>query len=107
MISKFDVTIQSDELTAAHLYELEEAHRQEEQELAEIADAQWQAFQDDHDTEFYEWTDEAIAWEEGMRSDELYDEDELDEHDLRVAQAEWEANQNDLYMVYDDPDYWD
>ena len=59
--------------------------------------------------DFYEWTDEAIAWEEGMRSDELYDEDELDEHDLRVAQAEWEAEmnlENDLYMVYDDPDYW-
>ena len=34
---------------------------------------------------------------------------ELDEHDLRVAQAEWEAEmqlENDLYMIYDDPDYW-
>ena len=72
------------------------SHRQEEQELAEIAEAQWEAFQDDHDTEFYDWVDEGI-------------EDELDEHDLRVAQAEWEAEmnlENDLYMVYDDPDYW-
>lgn len=101
MFSKFDTNPQSDELTAADIYAMREEFRQEEQELAEIADAQWQAFQDDH---------EAIAWEEGMRSDELYDEDELDEHDMRVAQAEWEAEmnlENDLYMVYDDPDYWD
>lgn len=110
MFSKFDTNPQSDELTAADIYAMREEFRQEEQELAEIADAQWHAFQDDHDTDFYEWTDEAIAWEEGMRSDELYDYDELDEHDLRVAQAEWEAEmnlENDLYMVYDDPDYWD
>ena len=42
--------------------------------------------------------------------------DELDELDLKVAQAEWEAEQyegepvmelpNDLFMVFDDPDYW-
>ncbi len=25
----------------------------------------------------YEWSEEAIAWEEGMRWDELYDEDEF------------------------------
>ena len=45
-----------------------------------------------------------------MHPDELYDYNELDEHDLRVAQAEWEAEmnlENDLYMVFDDPDYWD
>ena len=109
-MNKFTNNQSSEETNAAYLYELEEAHRQEEQELTEIAEAQWEAFQDDHDTDFYEWTDEAIAWEEGMRSDELHDYDELDEHDLRVAQAEWEAEmnlENDLYMVYDDPDYWD
>ena len=107
-MDKFTSSQFSEETTAAYLYELEEAHRQEEQELAEIADAQWQAFQDDHDTDFYEWTDEAIAWEEGMRSDELYDYDELDEHDLRVAQAEWEAEQDSPFgfMAHDDPDYW-
>ena len=108
-MNKFTNNQSSEETNAAYLYELEEAHRQEEQELTEIAEAQWEAFQDDHDTDFYEWTDEAIAWEEGMRSDELHDYDELDEHDLRVAQAEWEAEmnlENDLYMVYDDPDYW-
>ncbi len=89
---------------------MREEFEQEEKEQAEIADAQWHAFQDEHDTDFYEWTDEAIAWEEGMRSDELYDYDDLDEHDLRVAQGEWEAEmnlENDLYLVYDDPDYWD
>ena len=53
MISKFDVTIQSDELTAADLYN---------------AQAEWEAEQ-------YEWTEEAIAWEEGMHPDNLYDDD--------------------------------
>ncbi len=95
-MDKFTTNQFAEETTSAYLYELEQSHRQEEQELAEIAEAQWEAFQDDHDTEFYDWVDEGI-------------EDELDEHDLRVAQAEWEAEmnlENDLYMVYDDPDYW-
>ena len=95
-MAKFTTNQFAEETTSAYLYELEQSHRQEEQELAEIAEAQWEAFQDDHDTEFYDWVDEGI-------------EDELDEHDLRVAQAEWEAEmnlENDLYMVYDDPDYW-
>ena len=95
-MDKFTTNQFAEETTSAYLYELEQSHRQEEQELAEIAEAQWAAFQDDHDTEFYDWVDEGI-------------EDELDEHDLRVAQAEWEAEmnlENDLYMVYDDPDYW-
>ena len=96
-MDKFTTNQFAEETTSAYLYELEQSHRQEEQELAEIAEAQWEAFQDDHDTEFYDWVDEGI-------------EDELDEHDLRVAQAEWEAEmnlENALYMVYDDPDYWD
>ena len=94
-MNKFTNNQSSEETTAAYLYELEEAHRQEEQELAEIADAQWEAFQDDHDTEFYDWVDEGI-------------EEELDEHDLRVAQAEWEAEQDAPFgfMAHDDPDYW-
>ena len=95
-MDKFTTNQFAEETTSAYLYELEQSHRQEEQELAEIAEAQWEAFQDDHDTEFYDWVDEGI-------------EDELDEHDLRVAQAEWEAEmnlENDLYMGYDDPDYW-
>jgi hypothetical protein len=70
MISKFDVTIQSDELTAADLYnaQAEWEAEQYEVEMAEIAQAQWEAFQADH---------EPIM-------------------DLP----------NDLYMVFDDPDYW-
>ena len=93
-MDKFTTNQFAEETTAADIYAMREEFRQEEQELAEIAEAQWQAFQDDHDTDFYEWTDEY----------------ELDEHDLRVAQAEWEAEmnlENDLYMVFDDPDYWD
>ena len=114
-MDKFTTNQFAEETTAADIYAMREEFRHEEQELAEIADAQWHAFQDDHDTDFYEWIDE------------------LDEHDLRVAQAEWEAQQeaelsdfdphrdfyaemddepvmelpNDLYMVFDDPDYWD
>ena len=108
MFSKFDTNPQSDELTAADLYDAQgewEAEQEEElsdfdphrdfyAEMDEIADAQWQAFQDDHDTDFYEWTDEAIAWEEGMHPDNLYDGEPI--MDLP----------NDLYMVFDDPDYW-
>ena len=93
-MDKFTTNQFAEETTAADIYAMREEFRQEEQELAEIAEAQWQAFQDDHDTDFYEWTDEY----------------ELDEHDLRVAQVEWEAEmnlENDLYMVFDDPDYWD
>ena len=106
-MDKFTTNQFSEETTAAYLYELEEAHRQEEQELAEIADAQWEAFEADHESE-YEWTDEAIEWEEGMHPDELYDYNELDEHDLRVALAEWEAEQDVPFgfMAHDDPDYW-
>ena len=76
MISKFDVTIQSDELTAADLYnaQAEWEAEQYEAEMAEIAQAQWEAFQADHEAE-YEWTEEAIAWEEGMHPDNLYDDD--------------------------------
>ena len=73
MISKFDLNIQSDELTAADLYD---------------AQAEWEAEQ-------YEWTEEAIAWEEGMHPDNLYDGEPVMELP------------NDLYMVFDDPDYWD
>ena len=106
-MDKFTSNQFSEETTAAYLYELEEAHRQEEQELAEIAQAQWEAFEADHESE-YEWTDEAIEWEEGMHPDELYDYNELDEHDLRVALAEWEAEQDVPFgfMAHDDPDYW-
>ena len=71
MISKFDVTIQSDELTAADLYN---------------AQAEWEAEQ-------YEWTEEAIAWEEGMHPDNLYDgEPEM-------------ILEDDLYMIIEDDPY--
>ena len=86
-MNKFTNNQYSEETIAAYLYELEQAHRQEEQELTEIANAQWEAFQNDHDD---------------------YG-DELDEYDLQIAQAEWEAEQDEPFgfMAHDDPDYWD
>jgi hypothetical protein len=88
MFSKFDTNPQSDELTAADLYE---------------AQAAWEADQADHEVE-YEWTEEAIEWEEGMRWDNLYDYEELDE--LYDGEPIMDLP-NDLYMIFDDPDYWD
>ena len=72
MFSKFDTNPQSDELTAADLYD---------------AQAEWEAEQ-------YEWTEEAIAWEEGMHPDNLYDGEPVMELP------------NDLFPILDDPDYW-
>ena len=74
MISKFDVTIQSDELTAADLYN---------------AQAEWEAEQ-------YEWTEEAIAWEEGMRSDNLYDDD--DPYDGEMWEDAYDDDPADMYV---------
>ena len=39
---------------------------------------------------------------------ELRDCARINERDLRVAQAEWEAEQNAPFgfMAHDDPDYW-
>ena len=77
MFSKFDTNAQSDELTAADLYE---------------AQAEWEAEQ-------YEWTEEAIAWEEGMRSDNLYDDDDPyngemweDTYDDPADMNEWDCD---------------
>jgi hypothetical protein len=80
MFSKFDTTPQSDELTAADLYD---------------AQAEWEAEQ-------YEWEWEEVGTHAGA---ELY-----------AAQVEREAGMfegepvmylpNDLFMVFDDPDYW-
>lgn len=65
MISKFDINPQSEDSLAAEMYEAQAAYEAEQAE--------------------YEWTDEAIEWEEGFRSDELYDYDEVD-----LYGAEWE-----------------
>ena len=56
MFSKFDTNPQSDELTAADLYE---------------AQAAWEADQADHEVE-YEWTEEAIAGLDPSKSYYLY-----------------------------------
>ena len=71
MISKFDVTIQSDELTAADLYNAQ-AEWEAEQYEEELSDF------DPHRDFYAEMDDEPVM--------------ELP---------------NDLYMIFDDPDYWD
>jgi len=104
VISKFDVTIQSDELTAADLYnaQAEWEAEQYEVEMAEIAQAQWEAFQADHEAE-YEWTEEAIEWEEGMHPDNLYDDDPYsgemweDTYEDPADMYEWDC---DLYNEF-------
>jgi hypothetical protein len=97
MFSKFDTNAQSDELTAADLYEAQaewEAEQYEAEE-AELSDFDpHRDFYAEMDDEAYEWTEEAIEWEEGMHPDNLYDGDPV--MDLP----------NDLFMVFDDPDYW-
>jgi 1-aminocyclopropane-1-carboxylate deaminase/D-cysteine desulfhydrase-like pyridoxal-dependent ACC family enzyme len=93
MFSKFDTNPQSDELTAADLYDAQaEWEAQQEAELSDFDPHR--DFYAEMDDEAYEWTEEAIAWEEGMHLDNLYDGEPV--MDLP----------NDLYMVFDDPDYW-
>jgi len=70
MISKFDVTIQSDELTAADLYNAQ-AEWEAEQYEEELSDF------DPHRDFYAEMDDEPVM--------------ELP---------------NDLFMIFDDPDYW-
>ncbi len=78
---------------AAFLAELRDAARINEiqEQGAEMLDAVREASKE---VAQYEWTEEAIAWEEGMHPDNLYDGEPV--MDLP----------NDLYMVFDDPDYW-
>ena len=95
MISKFDVTIQSDELTAADLYDAQsewEAEQYEAEEPLPTFDPH-RDFYAEMDDEAYEWTEEAIAWEEGMHPDNLYDgEPEM-------------ILEDDLYMIIEDDPY--
>ena len=74
MFSKFDTNPQSDELTAADLYD---------------AQSEWEAEQ--YEDNPYDGT----YSEEGMHPDNLYDGEPI--MDLP----------DDLYMIFDDPDYWD
>ena len=53
---------------------------------------------------------DADRYNEIQEQRDAYDNygDELDELDLKVAQAQWEAEQDApfAFMEYDDPDYW-
>ena len=100
MFSKFDTNAQSDELTAADLYEAQaewEAEQYEAEE-AELSDFDpHRDFYAEMDDEAYEWTEEAIEWEEGMHPDNLCDDEDFacvgdnelydDQHDYDA----WEA----------------
>ena len=100
-MDKFTTNQFAEETTAADIYAMREEFRQEEQELAEIADAQWHAFQDDHDTDFYEWIDHRVGGRDAFR---LYD---MNSMSMTCAQAEWEAQQGAELSDFDPhPDFY-
>ena len=74
----------------------EQADNELDEHDLRVAQAEWEAEQ-------YEWTEDAIAWEEGMNPDELYDYDEFDE--LYGGEPIMDLP-DDLFMIFDDPDYW-
>ena len=80
MFSKFDTQLHCEEITS---YEPTQADWQEYHEWLDSQEAAepepelsdfdpHRDFYAEMDDEAYEWTEEAIAWEEGMRWDELY-----------------------------------
>ena len=112
MFSKFDTQIQCEELTTYEPTQAdwEEYHAWlEEQEAAEPEPEDFQlsapeGWEDDADDSIgeldtvdeYEWTEEAIAWEEGMRWDNLYDDEDFDD-----------IGDNELYEDQHDYDAWE
>ena len=82
MFSKFDTQIQCEELTTYQPTQAdwEEYHAWlEEQEAAEpeLEPMDFDPHRDfyaEMDSDEYEWTEEAIEWEEGMHPDNLYDD---------------------------------
>ena len=114
MFSKFDTQIQCEELTTYQPTQAdwEEYHAWlEEQEAAEplpepedfqlSAPEGWEDDADDSIGELdtvdeYEWSDEAIAWEEGMRWDNLYGDEDFDD-----------IGDNELYEDQNDYDAWE
>ena len=58
------------------------------------------------DSDEYEWTEEAIAWEEGMRSDNLYDEEDFDDiGDNELYEDRY--NGEPFEDTYNDYDAWE
>ena len=54
----------------------------------------------------YEWTEEAIAWEEGMRSDNLYDDEDFDDiGDNELYEDRY--NGEPFEDTYNDYDAWE
>ena len=105
MFSKFDINIQSDELSAAELYEAQaEWEAQQEEELSDFDPHR--DFYAEMDDEAYEWTEEAIAWEEGMRSDNLYDDEDFDDIDDNELYND-PYNGEPFEDTYNDYDAWE
>ena len=95
MFSKFDTNAQSDELTAADLYEAQ-AEWEAEQYEEELSDFDpHRDFYAEMDDEAYEWTEEAIAWEEGMHPDNLHDDDP---YDGEMWQDTYDDHPADMYV---------
>ena len=94
-MNKFNTQIHCDELTSYQPTQADWQEYNEWLESQEAAEPQPEDFQlsapegwdDDADDSIgeldtideYEWTEEAIAWEEGMRSDNLYDDEDFDD----------------------------
>ena len=100
-MSKFDTQIHVEEIayepTQADWQEYNEWLESQEAAEPELEPSDFDPHRDfyaEMDSDEYEWTEEAIEWEEGMHPDNLYDGDPV--MDLP----------NDLFMVFDDPDYW-
>ena len=91
----------SDILFNAEIHDCDLVSRIEEQ--PEVTREELSDVQSEWEAEQYEWTEDAIAWEEGMHPDELYDYDEFDE--LYDGDPIMDLP-DDLFMIFDDPDYW-
>ena len=108
MFSKFDTQIQCEELTTYEPTQAdwEEYHKWlEEQEASEplpepepeLSDFDpHRDFYAEMDSDEYEWTEEAIEWEEGMHPDNLYGDEDFDD-----------IGDNELYEDQHDYDAWE
>ena len=112
MFSKFDTEIQCEEITSYEptaadweeynaWLEEQEAPMPLPEDFQLTAPEGWDDDADDSIGELdtideYEWTEEAIAWEEGMRWDNLYDDEDFDD-----------IGDNELYEDQHDYDAWE
>ena len=118
MFSKFDTQIQCEEITSYEPTQAdwEEYHAWlEEQEAAEplpepepeLSDFDpHRDFYAEMDSDEYEWTEEAIEWEEGMHPDNLYDDEDFDDiGDNELYEDRY--NGEPFEDTYNDYDAWE